>query len=132
MVGRGVGHPPVILAIAAAAAGGGGAVLRYLADGAVQDRTAGTFPLGTLSVNVAGSFVLGLLTGLAWYHGMPSGLKVVLGVGFCGGLTTWSTASWESVRLVEDRLFKEAFAYTLGGLAVAVVAAGAGMALAAL
>lgn len=120
------------LALVAAAAGGAGAVLRYLADGAVQDRTAGPFPWGTLVVNVTGSFLLGVLTGLAWHHGLPPAWDAVLGTGFCGGLTTWSTASWESVRLVEDRLFKEAFAYTLGGLVAALAAAVAGIALATL
>lgn len=122
----------MILAFIAAGAGGVGAVLRYLADGAVQDRTSGPFPWGTLTVNLAGSFVLGLLTGLAWHHGLPGPWKAALGTGFCGGLTTWSTASWESVRLVEDRLFKEALGYTLGGLTLAIAAAIAGIALATL
>lgn len=122
----------MILAIVAAAAGGAGAVLRYLADGAVQDRTSGALPWGTLAVNVAGSFALGILAGLVWHHGLTGPWKAALGTGLCGGFTTWSTASWESVRLVEDRLFKEAFAYTLGGMAVAVSAAIAGIALATL
>lgn len=122
----------MILAAVAAAAGGGGAVLRYLVDGAVQDRTSGPFPFGTMTVNVAGSFILGLLTGLAWYHGLGTPAKAIVGTGFCGGLTTWSTASWESVRLTEDRLFGHAFLYTLGSLALAVAGAAAGIALAAL
>ncbi|MGH9088696.1 MAG: fluoride efflux transporter CrcB [Acidimicrobiales bacterium] len=122
----------MILAVVAAAAGGAGAVLRYLVDGAVQDRTTGAMPWGTLTVNIAGSLLLGLLTGLAWHHGLSAPWKAALGTGFCGGLTTWSTTSWESVCLVEDRLYKEAFVSTLGGMAVAVVAAIAGIALATL
>jgi len=121
----------VILAVVVGLAGGVGAVLRYVVDGAVQDRLSGPFPVGTLVINVTGSLILGLLTGLLWYHGLPDNWRLVLGTGFCGGLTTWSTASWESVRLVEDRYFGLAFAYTLGGLAVAVGAAIAGIALAA-
>lgn len=119
----------MILALVASAAGGGGAVLRYLVDGAVQARTSGPFPYGTMTVNVFGSFVLGLLTGLAWYHGLDGTTKVIVGTGFCGGLTTWSTASWESVRLVEDRLFRHAFLATLGSLALAVAGAVSGIAL---
>jgi CrcB protein len=119
------------LAIVVGLAGGVGATLRYLVDGAVQDRVSGPFPCGTLTINVAGSLILGFLAGMLWYHGLSDHLKAVLGIGFCGGLTTWSTASWESVRLVEDRLFRQAFIYTFGGMALAVLAAITGMALAA-
>ena len=81
---------------------------------------------------MGGSLVLGLVTGLVWYHGLGNRARVVLGLGFCGGLTTWSTASWESVRLAQDGRWKEAFVYTLGGLAAALAAAAAGIALGAL
>ena len=121
----------MILLLAVGLAGAVGSVLRYLVDGAVQDRVSGPFPCGTLTINLAGSFILGLLTGLLWYHGLSGHVKEVLGVGFCGGLTTWSTASWESVRLVEDGFFRQAFVYTLGGLAGALVLAVGGVALAA-
>lgn len=117
------------VALVAAAAGGIGAVLRYLADGAIQDRVSGSFPWGTATVNVTGSFVLGLVTGLAWHHGLPHHLDAIVGTGFCGGLTTWSTASWESVRLVEGRLYRHAFGYSLGGLVIALAAAAGGIAL---
>lgn len=120
------------LVLVVALAGGGGAVLRYLADGAVQDRVSGSFPFGTLAVNLTGSLVLGVATGMGWYHGFGADGRAVLGTGFCGGLTTWSTASWESVRLVESRYYRDAFVYTLGGLVAALAVAAAGMALAAL
>src|SRR5207237_7875961 len=90
----------VTLAIVVGLAGAAGAVARYLLDGAVQDRTAGPFPFGTLTVNVVGSLVLGVLAGLALDHTGSSAVRTVLGAGFCGGLTTWSTASWETVRLL--------------------------------
>ena len=122
----------MILALAVALAGGVGAVARYVVDGLVQDRVFGPFPWGTTVVNVTGSLVLGFLTGLAWYHGAPARLDAVLGTGLCGGLTTWSTASWETVRLVESGLHRQAMAYGVGALAVALLAAGAGMGLASL
>lgn len=121
----------MILALVVAGAGGVGALTRFLADGAVQDRTSGPLPYGTLVVNVAGSFVLGMIVGAVWYHGVGGKLDAVGGAGFCGGLTTWSTASWESVRLVESGHLRHAAVFTLGGLAASLVAAVAGIALAA-
>ena len=119
----------MILAAVVGVAGAAGAVLRYLADGAVEDRISGPLPWGTLVVNLSGSFVLGLLTGLTWYHGLAGHDRAVLGVGFCGGFTTWSTASWESVRLAESGLVRQALVFTFGGLLAALAAAAAGVAL---
>jgi CrcB protein len=117
------------VALAVAAAGGLGAVARFLADGAIQDRTSGPFPYGTLAVNVVGSFVLGLIAGAVWYHSAGGRLDAVAGAGLCGGFTTWSTASWESVRLAESGYLRQAAAFTLGGLVAALAAAVAGIAL---
>lgn len=122
----------MIVAVVAALAGGAGAVARYATDRAVENAVGGTFPLGTAVVNVVGALILGAVTGLVRYHGVPARYDDVLGVGFCGGLTTWSTATWESVRLVEGRLYAQAVVYALGGLVVAVAAGAAGMAIAAL
>jgi len=121
----------MMLALVVAGAGGLGAVARFLADGAVQDRTSGPFPYGTFVVNVVGSFVLGLVAGAVWYHGAGDRLDAVAGAGLCGGFTTWSTASWESVRLAESGYLRQAAAFTLGGLVAALAAAIAGLALAA-
>jgi fluoride exporter len=121
----------VIVAVVVGLAGAVGAVLRYLADGAVEDRISGPFPWGTMAVNVSCSLVLGVLTGLAWYHGLAGDDRAVLGVGFCGGFTTWSTASWESVRLAESGLVRQAVTFTLGGLLAALCAAALGIAVAA-
>ncbi|MFC4121017.1 fluoride efflux transporter CrcB [Nonomuraea zeae] len=75
-----------------------GAPLRYLADRAVQARHDTTFPWGTLSVNVAGSALLGFLVAL------PAGDQVMAlaATGFCGALTTYSTFGYETVRLLEE------------------------------
>ena len=114
------------------AAGAIGAPVRYLVDGAVGDRTEGVFPWGTFLINVTGSLLLGFLTGLALYHAFPKTPKVVLGTGFCGAYTTFSTFTFETVRLVEEGAINEAFRNALGALLTCTVAAALGVALAAL
>ncbi len=120
------------LALVVGVAGALGALARYLVDGAVQDRSRGAFPYGTTVVNVTGSFVLGLISSLAWHHGLGSTARAVIGAGFCGAFTTWSTAAWETVRLAEEGLPAHAAMNALGGLAGALAAAAAGIALGAL
>jgi len=80
-----------------------GAPLRYLADRAVQARHDSVFPWGTFTVNVAGSFVLGVLVRGASVHAVPGGMVSLLGTGLCGALTTYSTFGYETIRLLEDR-----------------------------
>ena len=76
-----------------------GATLRYLVDRAVQARHDSVFPWGTLIVNLVGCLGLGVLIGAG---AAPGGLVVLLGIGLCGSLTTFSTFSYETVRLAED------------------------------
>jgi fluoride exporter len=78
-----------------------GAPARYLTDRWVQSRHGGVFPWGTLTVNVLASFLLGALTGAA--HTVAPALALALGTGFCGALSTYSTFSHETLRLLEDR-----------------------------
>jgi CrcB protein len=73
----------------------------------VQSRHDTVFPWGTLTVNVAGSLVLGLVAG-AVSHGAPAWLMTVAGTGFCGALTTFSTFGFETLRLVEEGSLLEA------------------------
>lgn len=115
------------LALVVGVAGALGAVLRYLADGAVQDRSTGFFPFGTLTVNVVGSFVLGLVAGLTLGHGVSGRLETVVGTGLCGGLTTWSTVTWETVRLAEEESIGAGALATLANLAASLVAAAVGL-----
>ena len=117
------------LALAVGVAGAVGAVARYLLDGAVQDRTSGIFPYGTLTVNVAGSLVLGFLAGYTLSHTGGGTAKTIVGSGFCGALTTWSTASWETVRLAEEGATGTALGFTLVNLVASFAAAGIGIAL---
>jgi CrcB protein len=118
--------------VAFVAAGAIGAPVRYLVDGAIGDRTSGAFPWGTFVVNITGSLLLGFLTGLALYHGFPDTPRVVLGTGFCGAYTTFSTHTFETVRLLEDGAHGPALRNALGTLVAGAVAAAAGLALAAL
>lgn len=122
----------VAVVVGVAVAGAIGAPARYLLDGFVQDRTAGAFPWGTFVINMTGSLALGLLTGAALYHAFPSTPKVILGTGFCGAYTTFSTFTFETVRLLEDGDVTEAFLNAAVSLTVGLAAAAAGLALAAL
>lgn len=86
----------VLLVLAGAVVG---APLRYLTDRFVQSRHGGAFPWGTLAVNVAGCLLLGALSGAGLAATGPA--MTLLGTGFCGALTTYSTFGYETVRLAE-------------------------------
>ncbi len=109
-----------------------GAPLRYLVDRAVTQRSKGSFPLGTFVVNLTGSLALGFITGLVLFHAFPATPKVILGGGFCGAYTTFSTYSFESVALAQEG--KRTTAAMNVGLSVVggCLVAAAGMALAGL
>ncbi|GGN49032.1 putative fluoride ion transporter CrcB 2 [Streptomyces albiflavescens] len=78
-----------------------GAPLRYLTDRTVQMKHDTVFPWGTLVVNVTGCLVLGLLTGAASAGHASPHLQLLIGTGLCGALTTYSTFSYETLRLTE-------------------------------
>ncbi|HWU48184.1 MAG TPA: fluoride efflux transporter CrcB [Humibacter sp.] len=115
----------VILALCAA--GGAGATLRMVVDGLVKARIRIAYPLGTTVINVTGSFLLGLVTGLALTHFLPVEWRLILGTGFLGGYTTFSTASFETVRLAQDGRYVASAINGFGMLAGALLAAGAGL-----
>ncbi len=112
-------------------AAGAGAPARYLVDGWVQARTAGAFPWGTFVVNVTGCFVLGVLTGLGRYHGLPATTRTVLGTGAMGAYTTFSTFTFETTSLAQEGLTPAALRNIVLNTGGALLAAGAGLALAA-
>jgi len=97
----------LFLVIAGAAVG---APLRYLSDRAIQTRHDTVFPWGTFTVNVFGSLMLGIIAGAVAAGGASPQVQLALGTGFCGALTTYSTFSYETLRLLEDdaRLFAAA------------------------
>lgn len=103
-----------------------GAPSRYLIDRYVQRRNNGVFPWGTFTVNLIGSLILGVLTGSA--HALPAHVLTLLGSGFCGALTTFSTFGFETVRLLEDGSLREAGLNAVGGLILGVVIAALGYA----
>ncbi|MEU6865208.1 fluoride efflux transporter CrcB [Streptomyces sp. NPDC046876] len=78
-----------------------GAPLRYLTDRAVQVRHDSVFPWGTFVVNTAACLVLGALAGAALAGAASSQLGLLLGTGLCGALSTYSTFSYETLRLAE-------------------------------
>lgn len=88
-----------------ALAGGFGAVARYLVDRFLKARSNSPFPYGTLTVNVTGSAALGALTAAALAGLVPSGVLAWAGVGFFGGYTTFSTFTYDTLRLLESRAF---------------------------
>lgn len=116
---------PLLVALGAAL----GAPARFLTDRWVQGRHDTVFPWGTFTVNAVGSFVLGVVYGGVSAGAFPHAVHVAVGLGFCGALTTYSTFSYETVRLVEDGARRYATFYALGSLALGMAAAWAGAAI---
>lgn len=116
-----------VLFVGVALAGGVGAACRFVLDGLVRSRTSGDYPLGTMLINVTGSLLLGLITGLGLAHLASDQLVLVLGTGLLGGYTTFSTASVETVRLLQARRYGASLLSGLGMLVAAVAAAGVGL-----
>lgn len=105
-----------------------GAPLRYLADRAVQTCHDSVFPWGTFTVNVVGSLVLGVLTGAALAGAASDTVQLLLGTGLCGALTTYSTFSYESLRLAESGAGLLAAANIAGSVAAGLGAVWIGLA----
>jgi len=119
-----------VIGFGVAVAAGLGALLRYLVDQLVQQRARRDFPFGTVLINLTGSFLLGLVTGLAAHHGLPATPTVILGTGLAGGYTTLSTWAWETVALAETGDLAEAGINVFGSFAAGLAAAAAGLAIA--
>ncbi|PWH06648.1 fluoride efflux transporter CrcB [Brachybacterium endophyticum] len=110
-------------------AGGVGAVARFVLDGLVRSRVSSAMPWGTILINISGSLLLGLVTGMLGAQLLTPELQLVLGAGFLGGYTTSSTASVETVRLLQQRRMVLALGNLLGTLVVGSAAATLGLVL---
>jgi CrcB protein len=108
-------------------AGACGALARFEVEVAVQRRAGGSFPYGTLLINVSGSFVLGVLAGLAAHHGVPASVVTVVGTGLLGAYTTFSTFSFDTVGLAETGRLRVAMANLGASLVLGLGAAAVGL-----
>ena len=118
-----------VWAIALGAAVGG--VARYYLSTAVQHRLGATFPWGTLLINVSGSLLLGFIIRYALATpSMSLELRALLTTGFCGGYTTFSTFSYETMALLEDGEWARAGVYITASVILSLIATFLGLALA--
>jgi fluoride exporter len=109
--------------------GGIGSVCRYLLGAAIQERSHSGFPYGTLAVNVLGCLAIGAIAKL-FIHGQPQPLaRTFLIVGFCGGFTTFSAFSYETVGLLQGGKWLMAGVYAGLSLVLCLLATGAAYAL---
>jgi fluoride exporter len=105
-----------------------GAIMRYLVDGVVSDRTGAAFPWGTLVVNATGSFILGLLFALTTERAiLPAEVRGPLMIGFVGAYTTFSTYMLESWSLIEGGAYGPALANLAGSVAIGLIAVSLGL-----
>jgi CrcB protein len=103
-----------------------GAPVRYVVDLMVQSRHDSVLPWGTFVVNAAGSLVLGAAAGGVAAAGGPAWVLTLVGTGFCGALTTFSTFSFETIRLAEEGALGAAAANVAGSVVVGAAACAAG------
>ena len=104
-----------------------GAPCRYLLDRAINRRWEPDLPWGTFMVNVSGSLVLGLITGLSLSHHLSEVAKSLVGTGFCGAFTTFSTFTFETVRLIEVGQVLEASLNVVASVLVGLAGAALGL-----
>jgi CrcB protein len=109
--------------------GGLGAACRFVIDGWIRTRWRQAFPVATVTINVTGSLLIGVLAGAHLFAGFGSVWSVTATSGFCGGYTTFSTAMVETVRLIQAGRLRPAALNAFGTLVACVAAASAGVGL---
>ncbi|MEI7474546.1 MAG: fluoride efflux transporter CrcB [bacterium] len=104
--------------------GGLGACLRFFLSMLIHNNTNGIFPWGTFAINIAGSFILGLVVALSISKPpiIDNNIKLLLTTGFCGGFTTFSTFSWEVLTLLKEGYYLQGFLYSFGSLFIGLIA----------
>ena len=117
----------MILLLLVSVAGGLGAVARFSLDTWTRRRLRPHYPVGTFVINLSGSLLLGLVAGLVLARMASPLWQTVLGVGVLGGYTTFSAASVETVRLLQERRWAAAVLHGLGMLVLSVLLAAAGL-----
>ena len=117
----------LVLIIGVALAGAVGAPARYVVERIAGSRWAGAFPAGTFVVNASGSLALGAIVGLTLEHGLDADVRTIVGTGFLGAYTTFSTYAYETIRTAEDGHRETAVAYALGSVVASVAAAALGL-----
>ena len=117
----------MMTALLVTVAGGVGAALRLAVNGIVHRRVRPEYPIAMTIINLSGSFFLGFVTGLASGRVVPESWSIVLGVGLVGGFTAFSTTSFQTLRLVQEKRWWSAVGNSFGMIVVAVIVAGLGL-----
>ncbi len=107
--------------------GAAGSLFRYLVGGAVQRMSDSGFPVGTMVVNISGCFIIGVLVRQFLNMQLSPELRALLIVGFCGGFTTFSTFSAETLGLIEGGEYSRAAGYVVLSVTLCLAATLAGM-----
>ena len=104
-----------------------GSILRYVVGKSVDTKMNASFPWGTLTVNVIGSFTIGFVYMLAMRKvGITENWRLFLGAGFCGGFTTFSAFAWENVSLLDQKLIGTSLIYIVSSIVIGMLAIVAG------
>jgi fluoride exporter len=99
-----------------------GSMLRYLASTGIQSKFLSAFPYGTMCVNISGCFLIGIIYGLAERNNISPEWRLLLATGICGGYTTFSTFSYESLSLLRDGEIFYATAYIASSVVLGILA----------
>lgn len=105
-----------------------GSIIRYVTVLFVDKKLNSFFPYGTLAVNILGSFILGMVVGVALKQtGLSGNWKLFLTTGFCGGFTTFSAFSFENINLIQQRMVATSISYTLCSIVFGFLAVAGGV-----